>query len=240
MAETSGRQIVLTGVTRGLGRALAERFIELGHTVIGCGRSAERIEELQKTYGPPHHFTAVDVADTESVERWYAQTQDRDFRPDLLINNAALINRNARLWEVPVEEFGQVIDVNIKGVYHVLRLFVPPLVARRKGVIVNFSSGWGRSTSPEVAPVLRDQVGHRGADPSAGPGIAQGHGRRGPQPGDHRYGDAAELFWRRCRQLPVGGGVECHRGPVHPAPGAARQRGQPDGAPVTGGETTDE
>ena len=72
--------------------------------------------------------------------------------PDLLLNNAALINHNAPLWQVPVEEFDAVIDVNIKGVVHVIRHFVPAMIARGSGVIVNFSSGWGRSTAPEVAP----------------------------------------------------------------------------------------
>lgn len=72
--------------------------------------------------------------------------------PDLLINNAGLINRNARLWEVPADEFSRVIDVNVKGVANVIRHFVPAMVERARGVIVNFSSGWGRSTSPEVAP----------------------------------------------------------------------------------------
>jgi len=72
--------------------------------------------------------------------------------PDLLLNNAAIINRNAVLWEVPVREFGEVIDVNIKGVVNVIRHFVPAMVARRQGVIVNFSSGWGRSVDAEVAP----------------------------------------------------------------------------------------
>ena len=72
--------------------------------------------------------------------------------PDLLLNNAALINRNAPLWKVPVQEFSDVIDVNIKGVANVIRHFVPAMIARRSGVIVNFSSGWGRSTDAEVAP----------------------------------------------------------------------------------------
>ena len=51
-----------------------------------------------------------------------------------------------------VDEFSWVIDVNIKGVYHVLRHFLPAMVERGSGVIVNFSSGWGRSTDAEVAP----------------------------------------------------------------------------------------
>ncbi len=69
-----------------------------------------------------------------------------------MLNNAGVINRNARLWEVPEREFSQVIDVNIKGIANVIRHFVPAMVKRKRGVIVNFSSGWGRSTDAEVAP----------------------------------------------------------------------------------------
>ncbi len=72
--------------------------------------------------------------------------------PDLLLNNAAIINRNAPLWKVPAREFSDVIDVNIKGVVNVIRHFAPTMIARRSGVIVNWSSGWGRSTDPDVAP----------------------------------------------------------------------------------------
>jgi NAD(P)-dependent dehydrogenase (short-subunit alcohol dehydrogenase family) len=72
--------------------------------------------------------------------------------PDLLVNNAATINRNAPLWKVPAEEFSQVIDVNVKGVANVIRHFVPAMIARGTGVIVNFSSYWGRSVAAEVAP----------------------------------------------------------------------------------------
>jgi NAD(P)-dependent dehydrogenase (short-subunit alcohol dehydrogenase family) len=72
--------------------------------------------------------------------------------PDLLINNAALMNTPAPLWENSVEQFSAVVDVNIKGVFYVIRAFVPAMVKRKRGVIVNLSSGWGRSTSPDVAP----------------------------------------------------------------------------------------
>jgi len=56
------------------------------------------------------------------------------------------INRNAPLWEVPPEEFSRVIDVNIKGIFNVVRHFLPAMIEEGRGVIVNFSSGWGRST----------------------------------------------------------------------------------------------
>ena len=82
-----------------------------------------------------------------------ASAADHDVAaPDLLLNNAALINRNAPLWKISAPEFSDVIDVNIKGVANVIRHFVPAMIAQGRGVIVNFSSGWGRSTDAEVAP----------------------------------------------------------------------------------------
>jgi NAD(P)-dependent dehydrogenase (short-subunit alcohol dehydrogenase family) len=149
---TKSRRIVLTGATRGLGRALTERFAALGHTVLGCGRSADDVAQLRAAYGPPHAFAVVDVADMKAVGAWAERLLAVGGPPDLLLNNAALINHNAPLWEVPAEEFNRVLDVNIKGTVNVLRAFLPAMVARKTGVIVNFSSGWGRSTSPEVAP----------------------------------------------------------------------------------------
>lgn len=146
------RRIVLTGATRGLGRAMTEQFAALGHTVFGCGRSRRHVEELCRAFGPPHDFDVMDVADDGQVRAWARRLLKEHGPPDLLLNNAALINANAPLWQVPAEEFDRVIDVNIKGVANVLRQFVPAMVGRGSGVIVNFSSGWGRSTSPEVAP----------------------------------------------------------------------------------------
>jgi NAD(P)-dependent dehydrogenase (short-subunit alcohol dehydrogenase family) len=146
------RVIALTGVTRGLGRALAGEFIRLGHTVAGCGRTAGAIAELRREHGAPHDFAVVDVASDEQVQRWAARVCEGPGTPDLVVNNAALINRNAPLWQVSAAEFGQVIDVNLKGVANVIRHFVPKLLARQKGVIVNLSSGWGRSADAEVAP----------------------------------------------------------------------------------------
>ena len=152
MGTTDRRTIVITGVTRGLGRSLAERFIEGGHRVVGCGRSREAIETLRRQWRDGHDFDAVDVARAEQVEAWAKRVVDRAGAPDLLVNNAAVINANAPLWEVGAEEFAKVVDVNVKGVASAIRGFVPAMIGRGTGVIVNLSSGWGRSTSPQVAP----------------------------------------------------------------------------------------
>jgi NAD(P)-dependent dehydrogenase (short-subunit alcohol dehydrogenase family) len=146
------KTILITGVSRGLGRALTEEFIRLGHIVIGCGRSEKEIAQLQKQFPAPNDFAVVDVSADEQVAAWAKRVLQSRAVADLLLNNAALINRNAPLWKVSAEEFSRVIDVNIKGVANVIRHFVPAMITRRAGVIVNFSSGWGRSTDAEVAP----------------------------------------------------------------------------------------
>jgi len=152
VAQGHPRHVVITGVTRGLGRAMAEKFIELGHVVAGCGRSETHIAQLRERFGRPHLFQALDVTNDEQLQAWAREVIAGHGAPDLLLNNAALANHPAPLWEVPAAEFSQVIDVNLKGVANVIRHFVPAMIERKAGVIVNFSSGWGRSTSPGVAP----------------------------------------------------------------------------------------
>jgi NAD(P)-dependent dehydrogenase (short-subunit alcohol dehydrogenase family) len=144
--------VVITGVTRGLGRAMAEEFARLGHTVVGCGRSQKEVAQLQSGLGKPHDFALVDVAADDQVKAWAAKVLSLHGAPNLLLNNAAVINKNARLWEVGDDEFSRVMDVNVKGTVSVIRHFFPAMIKEGQGVVVNFSSGWGRSTDAEVAP----------------------------------------------------------------------------------------
>lgn len=145
------RKIVITGVTRGLGRALVLELAQAGHRLSGCGRGAEHIDELRRAL-PGHSFEVVDVVDDTAVRNWAAQVIETQGVPDLLINNAAIMNRPAPLWTLPSEDFDPVIDVNIKGVTNVIRHYVPAMVRRQEGVVVNFSSAWGRTVDADVAP----------------------------------------------------------------------------------------
>jgi len=131
---------------------MVDEFALLGHTVLGCGRSGKEIDRLRRAHGAPHDFYPVDVASDEEVKSWASIVLTSHGPPDLLLNNAGIINKNARLWEIGAREFNEVIGVNIRGVANVIRHFAPEMVKRKSGVIVNFSSGWGRSTDAEVAP----------------------------------------------------------------------------------------
>ena len=147
-----GRVIVITGVSRGLGKAMAREFAEQGHRVAGCGRNEKNLLSLSKELGSLHSFESVDVRDDVTVAQWAKKVIDEFGAPDLLLNNAAVINPNRFLWDLSEKEFGNVIDINIKGVANVIRHYLKAMARKGSGVIVNFSSGWGRSTSPEVAP----------------------------------------------------------------------------------------
>lgn len=144
--------VLITGVSRGLGRAMAIKFAELGYIVVGCGRSKQAITDLQRELGSPHQFSVVDVTRDAQVARWAEEVISTTGVPDLLLNNAALISPVAPLWEINWKEFDEVIDANIKGVANVIRHFVSAMVRRKSGIIVNFSSGWGRETDAGVAP----------------------------------------------------------------------------------------
>jgi NAD(P)-dependent dehydrogenase (short-subunit alcohol dehydrogenase family) len=161
-ASLAPQLALVTGATRGLGRALTQRLIEVGWTVVGCGSSVERVAQLARVHAAPHRFDVVDVRDANAVFRWAQSVFESHAAPDLLLNNAAVINETAPLWNVPVDDFARVVDVNLKGVFHVIRAFVPAMCARHAGVIVNFSSGWGRSTSPDVAPYCATKWGVEG------------------------------------------------------------------------------
>lgn len=158
----TAKVIVITGVTHGLGRAMVEEFIRRGHTVLGCGRSQKGMDQLKEKFGAPHDFYSVDVSEDDAVKSWASVCLTTHAPPDLLINNAGVINKNARLWEIGAKEFSEIIDVNLKGTANVIRHFVPSMVKRKSGVIVNLSSGWGRSTDAEVAPYCASKWGIEG------------------------------------------------------------------------------
>ncbi len=152
--STEKKIVLITGCTRGLGRAMAEGFAARGDVVVGCGRSEEDLKALRKEFGETQHrFFQIDVTEDTSVEILCEQAVNSVGIPNLVLNNAGVINENAPLWEITDEEFREVVDVNLKGSASVIRHIVPYMIdGGEPGVIVNFSSGWGRSTSPEVAP----------------------------------------------------------------------------------------
>ena len=148
-ASTNTRKtIVVTGCTSGLGAALVENYVKLGHRVVGCGRRPERIAQLQKQYDGDHCFAVCDVADEASVASWARSVlSEVSSCVDVLINNAGIeMGGGIPLWTVSKETWDKVFSVNVHGVLNVMRYIVPAMVKRGSGLIVNISSGTGHST----------------------------------------------------------------------------------------------
>jgi NAD(P)-dependent dehydrogenase (short-subunit alcohol dehydrogenase family) len=153
VSEDASGPVVISGATRGLGRALAEAYAAEGRVVVGCGRSTKDVAELRSILAKAGgDASSCDVADAAAVEAFARDVVGRFGAPRLLVNNAALINRSAPLWEIDAAEFDAILAVNVSGVANMLRAFLPPMIARGRGVVVNLSSGWGRSTDARVAP----------------------------------------------------------------------------------------
>lgn len=147
-----GKLVIITGVTQGIGRAMVDRFHEFGWNIYGCGRSKDKIEELKKQYSNKHDFQIIDVSDSQQVSSWANYILKRHRAPDLLINNASIVNQNTPLWKVNAQEFENVMNVNVNGVVNVIRAFVPAMITRKEGIIINMSSSWGREGKAELAP----------------------------------------------------------------------------------------
>jgi len=143
--------ILITGVSRGIGKALCQEFAQQGHQVAGCARDKKAIAQLSEQLGDLHPIANVDLASDADVHAWITSLVSDWAVPDLVINNAAVINENAPLWEVPYKEFEQLVAINITAVFSVTRHVLPPMIERGSGVIANISSGWGRSASADVA-----------------------------------------------------------------------------------------
>ncbi|KVH88683.1 Glucose/ribitol dehydrogenase [Cynara cardunculus var. scolymus] len=154
------RTVLITGVSRGLGKALALELGKRGHSVIGCSRTQDKLDSLQLelSSGPSssssssssekHLFMNVDVCSNSSVQELARVVMEKKGVPDII----GTINKNNRLWEVPEEEFNAVIDTNLKGIANMLRHFIPLMIEKKQGILVNMSSGWGRSAAAQVAP----------------------------------------------------------------------------------------
>ncbi|HVZ89542.1 MAG TPA: SDR family NAD(P)-dependent oxidoreductase [Polyangia bacterium] len=126
-----GKVAVVTGASRGIGRAIATLLAGAGARVAGCARHA--LDDV----------VACDVTRPEDVDRFAADVLHRFGAPDIVVNNAGVVAR-ARLEETPLESWAAVVDSNLKGTFLVTRAFLAAMRAKGGGRIVNIASISGR------------------------------------------------------------------------------------------------
>jgi 3-oxoacyl-[acyl-carrier protein] reductase len=123
---------VVTGAAQGIGAATVARFLAEGASVVGCDRNPGAIHQDAVSF-------AVDVTQREQVDALVAAVLARFGRIDVLVNNAG-ITRDARLVKMTQAQFDDVIDVNLRGVFHCAQAVAPTMISQGAGAILNASS----------------------------------------------------------------------------------------------------
>jgi len=144
MQELSGKAAIVTGASRGIGAETARVLAELGVSVLLAARSVEAVEKLAQEIanaGGTAAAVGCDVSRYTDVAAAVEMCAERFGAVDILVNNAGVIDPIARIAESDPDQWDQVVDINLKGVYHGIRAVLPRMEAQGSGVIVNVSSG---------------------------------------------------------------------------------------------------
>ncbi|MGN7388886.1 3-ketoacyl-ACP reductase [Sporosarcina sp. SAFN-015] len=150
MQSIAGKVALITGAGRGIGRATALAFAKEGIHVGLVGRTLEnlqRVAEELKQYDVKVAFAAADVADLDSIASAVESIRGELGPIDILVNNAG-ISKFGSFMDLTPEEWTNIIDVNVKGVYYTTRAVLPEMIERNTGDIINISSTAGQKGAP--------------------------------------------------------------------------------------------
>ncbi|MEP2532203.1 SDR family oxidoreductase [Shimia sp.] len=141
MSDVSGKTVFITGASRGIGESTAKEFARAGANVVLTARGADAIRALAEEIGPQAIAVPCDVADYAQVEAAVSAATERFGGVDVLINNAGLVDPISHLDTSDPEDWGRIIDINLKGVYHGMRAVMPGMERVGGGSILTISSG---------------------------------------------------------------------------------------------------
>jgi NAD(P)-dependent dehydrogenase (short-subunit alcohol dehydrogenase family) len=144
MFDLAGKTALVTGASRGIGAATAIKLAECGANTVLAARSADAIGEIAgqiEDNGGKALAVTCNVARYLDVERAVDAARETFGGLDILVNNAGVIDPIARIGDSDPDAWDEVIDINVKGVYHGVRAVIPAMQAQGSGVIVNISSG---------------------------------------------------------------------------------------------------
>jgi 3-oxoacyl-[acyl-carrier protein] reductase len=158
--DLTGRFAVVTGGAQGIGRAIVERFLDSGASVAIWDRDVKFAEKTaQELKGGKVIAVACDVTKLADVERARDDTVKALGRIDILVNNAGIAGKNAVTWEYPVDEWAQVMRINLDGPFHCCRAVVPGMIAQGYGRIVNIASIAGKEGNPNASAYSVSKAG---------------------------------------------------------------------------------
>ena len=207
--EIAGKVVVITGSTRGIGRAVAEGFAEKGASIVVNGRNAARVADTVaaiRSRGGTAEGAAVDVTSRAGAQRLLEDAIGAFGRVDVLINNAAVAGpTDKRAWQLSSREIEETIEIDLLGPFHCATTFVDWMIKNGvAGRVINVSSGAGETAVAKMAPYGIAKFGIEGLTKylasDLGPGTVTVVTM---QPGSILTDMTTEVFgWDRAQQLP--------------------------------------
>ena len=171
--DLTGKTVLITGASRGIGEATARHLAERGANIALVARSGGAVEALAQEIGTKAIAIACDVSDWTQAADAVARTIEAFGTVDILMNNAGLIDPISRIEDADPLAWGQVVDVNVKGAFHMLRAVAPGMVAQGAGLVINISSGaatsalegWSHYCATKAALLSLTRTAHKELSP---------------------------------------------------------------------------
>ena len=159
--DLKNRKAVITGGAQGIGLAIAERVLDSGASVSLWDRDESLLKETSDSLSSKGAVqpVAMDVTDLESVSNAAKTTKELLGAIEILVCNAGIAGPTAKIWEYPPEEWQQVIDIDLTGVFNCLHIVSPMMIDQNYGRIVNVASVAGKDGNPNAAPYSAAKAG---------------------------------------------------------------------------------
>ena len=159
--DLKNRKAVVTGGAQGIGLAIAERLLKSGASVSLWDRDESLLMETADSLSSKGKVEPVvmDVTDLKSVRNAAEKTEELLGAIEVLVCNAGIAGPTAKIWEYPPEEWQQVIDIDLTGVFNCLHVVSPIMIDQNYGRIVNVASVAGKDGNPNAAPYSAAKAG---------------------------------------------------------------------------------
>ena len=155
--DLNNKTAIITGGAQGFGYSMVERFSQSGAKVMIWDKDQELIDSLDL----PENVSAVqtDVTSYDSVENSVKATLEKNNKIDILVNNAGIAGPSFKTWEYPIDQWQNVVDIDLTGVFYCCRAVTPHMIKNNYGRIVNIASIAGKEGNPNAMPYSAAKAG---------------------------------------------------------------------------------
>ena len=155
--DLKNKVAVITGGAQGFGYSMVERFSKSGAKVVIWDKDEELLKSL--TLPENVNYEIVDITSYDSVQKSTIATLDKNNKIDILINNAGIAGPSFKTWEYPIDQWQNVIDIDLTGLFYCCKSIVPNMIKANYGRIVNIASIAGKEGNPNAMPYSAAKAG---------------------------------------------------------------------------------